>query len=120
MGLALFVVSLVVVPLIDVFYVKGRVGLYPGFYVTAGAVALSGVADALVQGSIVGSAGELPERYMQAVVAGTAASGIVLSLLNANAIIPPPPRTHFVAIFGFVFYFYLFFSFWGFVILCKD
>nr|KYP67974.1 Equilibrative nucleoside transporter 4 [Cajanus cajan] len=75
-GLLLFVISLLAVPLIDAFYVKGRVGLYKGFYATTAAVALSGVADALVQGSIVGSAGELPERYMQAVIAGTAGSGI--------------------------------------------
>ncbi|MED6216709.1 Epsin-1, required for endocytosis and actin patch assembly [Stylosanthes scabra] len=81
-GLALFVVSLLVVPLLDAFYVKGRVGLYTGFYVTVGAVGLSGVADALVQGSIVGSAGELPERYMQAVVAGTAGSGVLVSVLR--------------------------------------
>ncbi|XP_058729504.1 equilibrative nucleotide transporter 1-like [Vicia villosa] len=82
LGLALFVVSLLVVPLIDAFYVKGRVGFYGGFYVTAGAVGIAGVADALVQGSIVGSAGELPERYMQAVIAGTAASGVVVSFLR--------------------------------------
>jgi solute carrier family 29 (equilibrative nucleoside transporter), member 1/2/3 len=75
-GLALFVVSLLIVPLLDVVYVKGRVGLYNGFYVTAGAVGISGVANALVQGSILGSAGELPERYTQAVIAGGAASGI--------------------------------------------
>lgn len=72
--------SLLVVPLLDAFYLKGRVGLYDGFYVTAGAVGLSGVADALVQGSIVGSAGELPERYMQAVIAGTAGSGALYLL----------------------------------------
>ncbi|XP_061353477.1 equilibrative nucleotide transporter 1 [Gastrolobium bilobum] len=81
-GLALFVVSLLVVPLLDALYIKGRVGLYDGFYVTAGAVGLAGVADALVQGSIVGSAGELPERYMQAVIAGTAASGVLVSVLR--------------------------------------
>lgn len=81
-GLALFVVSLLIVPLLDAFYVKGRVGVYGGFYVTAAAVGLSGVADALVQGSIVGSAGELPERYMQAVIAGTAASGVLVSVLR--------------------------------------
>lgn len=92
LGLALFVVSLLVVPLIDAFYVKGRVGFYGGFYVTAGALGISGVADALVQGSIVGSAGELPERYMQAVIAGTAASGIEFT-------------PYFVTIFVFVFYF---------------
>lgn len=77
MGLGLFVVSLLVVPLMDVFYIKGRSGLYNGFYVTVGALGLSGLADALVQGGLIGSAGELPERYMQAVVAGTAASGFV-------------------------------------------
>lgn len=74
-GLVLFVVALVAVPLMDVWYVKGRVGTYGGFYVTVCLVALCGIADALVQASIIGSAGELPERYMQAVVAGTAASG---------------------------------------------
>lgn len=66
----------------DVFYIKGRVGLYDGFYVTVAAIGLSGVGDALVQGGIIGSAGELPERYMQAVVAGTAASGVLVSLLR--------------------------------------
>lgn len=59
----------------DVFYIKGRVGLYDGFYVTVATVALSGLADALVQGSLIGAASELPETYMQAVVAGTAGSG---------------------------------------------
>lgn len=75
LGLGLFVVALLVVPVMDVIYIKGRIGLYDGFYVTVAAIALSGLADALVQGGIIGSAGEMPERYMQAVVAGTAASG---------------------------------------------
>lgn len=81
-GLVLFVVSLLIVPVMDVSYIKGRVGLYDGFYVTVFAVALSGVADALVQSGVVGSAGEMPDRYMQAVVAGTAASGEIFSMLN--------------------------------------
>lgn len=81
-GLALFVVSLLVVPIMDVVYIKGRVGIYDGFYVTTAAVALSGIADALVQGGIIGAAGELPDRYMQAVVAGTAASGVLVSFLR--------------------------------------
>ncbi|ERM98869.1 equilibrative nucleotide transporter 1 [Amborella trichopoda] len=75
LGLVMFVVSLVVVPVMDVCYVKGRRGLYGAYYVTVAATGLSGMGDALVQGSLIGSAGELPERYMQAVVAGTAASG---------------------------------------------
>jgi equilibrative nucleoside transporter 1/2/3 len=101
LGLALFVLSLLVVPLIDVFYVKGRVGFYGGFYVTVGSVALSGVADALVQGSIVGSAGELPQRYMQAVIAGTAASGIAFEFLS------------FLLLFSVLFWFSTFISIWG-------
>ena len=43
-----------------------------------GTVGLSTMADALVQGSIVGCADELPERYMQAIIAGTTGSGIYL------------------------------------------
>lgn len=74
-GLGLFVVALVVVPVMDAVYIKGRVGLYDGFTATVGAVALSGLADALVQGGLIGAAGELPDRYMQALVAGTAGSG---------------------------------------------
>lgn len=77
-GLGLFVVALVVVPIIDVWYVKGRVGVYGGYYVTLCLVGLCGIANALVQGSIIGSAGELHKRYMQAVVAGTGVSGNTL------------------------------------------
>ncbi|URE43593.1 Nucleoside transporter [Musa troglodytarum] len=74
-GLALFVAALLVVPVMDAAYVRGVRGRYAAFDVTVGAVVLSGIADALVQSGVIGSAGELPERYMQAVVAGTAASG---------------------------------------------
>ncbi|KAL7091649.1 hypothetical protein ACP275_12G118600 [Erythranthe tilingii] len=83
-GYALFLVALVSVPLIDVWYVAGRVGVYGGYYATVGVVALCGVADGLVQGGVVGNAGELPERYMQAVVAGTAASGVLVSILRVS------------------------------------
>ncbi|XP_077247974.1 equilibrative nucleotide transporter 1-like [Tasmannia lanceolata] len=81
-GLALFVLSLLIVPLTDLLYVKGTRGLYSGYYITVAAVALSGVADALVQGGVIGSAGELPKRYMQATVAGTAASGVLVSVMR--------------------------------------
>ncbi|XP_052173925.1 equilibrative nucleotide transporter 1-like [Diospyros lotus] len=93
-GLALFVVSLVVVPITDVAYVKGRTGLYGGYYVTVAAVALSGIADGLVQGGVIGAAGEMPDRYMQAVVAGTAASGVLVSFLRifTKAVYPQDPH----------------------------
>lgn len=38
---------------------------------------MCGAAEALVQSGVVGSAGELPERYMQAVVSGYTGSGYV-------------------------------------------
>ena len=36
---------------------------------------LCNLADALVQGGVIGATGEMPKRYMQTVVAGTAVSG---------------------------------------------
>ncbi|KAM7487320.1 hypothetical protein LguiB_024804 [Lonicera macranthoides] len=93
-GLVLFVVSLLVVPIMDVTYIKGQSGVYNGFYVSVAAVALSGIADALVQGGIIGSAGEMPERYMQAVVAGTAASGVLVSFLRIVTKAVYPQDTH--------------------------
>ncbi|KAK6139233.1 hypothetical protein DH2020_027029 [Rehmannia glutinosa] len=45
------------VPLMDVWYVKGRVGVYGGYYATVAVVGLCGVADGLVQGGVVGNAG---------------------------------------------------------------
>ncbi|KAG9447400.1 hypothetical protein H6P81_013528 [Aristolochia fimbriata] len=94
LGIALFVVSLLVVPVMDAVYIRGIRGLYSGYYVTVAAVGLAGVAEALVQGGVMGSAGELPERYMQATVAGTAASGVIVSLLRifTKAIFPQNPQ----------------------------
>ncbi|KAH7683411.1 Equilibrative nucleoside transporter protein [Dioscorea alata] len=89
-GLALFTLGLLVVPVMDAVYVKGVRGRYSGYYVTVGAVVVSGVADALVQGSVIGAAGEMPERYMQAVCGGTAASGVLVSAMRivTKAIFP--------------------------------
>ncbi|TYJ17250.1 hypothetical protein E1A91_A09G039500v1 [Gossypium mustelinum] len=81
-GLGIFVVSLLVVPVMDAVYIKGQVGLYDKFYVTVGLLALTGIDDALVQGGLIGAAGELPERYMQAIVAGSGGSGVLVSMLR--------------------------------------
>ncbi|GFQ05933.1 equilibrative nucleotide transporter 1 [Phtheirospermum japonicum] len=94
LGYALFLVALLAVPLMDVWYVKGRVGVYGGYYATVAVVGLCGVADGLVQGGVVGNAGELPERYMQAVVAGTAASGVLVSVLRVLTKAIFPQDTH--------------------------
>ncbi|KGN61542.1 equilibrative nucleotide transporter 1 [Cucumis sativus] len=82
LGLVLFVLTLLAVPIMDVVYIHGRVGLYEGLYVTIGFVVLCGAADGVVQGGVIGSAGELPERYIQAVLAGTAGSGVLVSVLR--------------------------------------
>ncbi|KAG4111979.1 hypothetical protein ERO13_D13G134951v2 [Gossypium hirsutum] len=81
-GLGIFVVSLLVVPVMDAVYIKGQVGLYDKFYVTVGLLALAGIGDALVQGGLIGVAGELPERYMQAIIAGSGGSGVLVSILR--------------------------------------
>ncbi|WOL09245.1 equilibrative nucleotide transporter 1 [Canna indica] len=92
-GLGLFVVSLLVVPVMDAAYVKGVQGLYGAYGVTVGAVVVAGLADALVQGGVIGSAAELPERYMQSVTAGTAGSGVLVSAMRifTKAIYPQDP-----------------------------
>ncbi|KAM0947172.1 putative equilibrative nucleoside transporter, MFS transporter superfamily [Dioscorea sansibarensis] len=81
-GLGLFVVSLVVVPVMDTAWVKGVQGVYAAYDVTVATVVLAGIADAMVQSGVIGEAGELPERYMQATVAGTAASGVLVSAMR--------------------------------------
>ncbi|KAI5082220.1 hypothetical protein GOP47_0001963 [Adiantum capillus-veneris] len=74
-GLVLFIAMLVLVPVMGAFFIDNAKGTQATYVITIFAAALNGVSDALVQGSIVGSAGELPPRYMQAVISGTAASG---------------------------------------------
>ncbi|GKV06920.1 hypothetical protein SLEP1_g18737 [Rubroshorea leprosula] len=56
-GLGLFVVALLVVPVLNAVYIKDQVGLYAGFYATVGAIGLSDIADALVQGVLIGAVG---------------------------------------------------------------
>ena len=45
-GLAIFILSLLAVPIMDVAYIKGQTGLYSGFHVTVAAIGLSGLGDA--------------------------------------------------------------------------
>lgn len=76
LGFFTFLLAIVIVPVLDAAVISdGSRGVSLTFYVTNAAVVAIGVCDALVQGSLYGSVGELPGRYMQALVAGTAASG---------------------------------------------
>ena len=73
-GLILFI-AMLLVPLMNIFLISDNTGTGATYGLTIFAVVMNGIADALVQGSIVGSTGELPERYMQALMVGTAISG---------------------------------------------
>lgn len=76
LGYALFVLVLVVAPITD--WVDHRDEFGRGsnfaFVVLVSMVAVTGFAEGLTGGSLVGATGKLPGRYMQAVVAGNASA----------------------------------------------
>ncbi|KAG2322586.1 hypothetical protein Bca52824_015799 [Brassica carinata] len=61
-------------PIIDWVW-KGETNENVSYLLMVGSVVLCGLADGLVGGSLIGSAGKLPRQYMQAIFAGTASSG---------------------------------------------
>ncbi|XP_076956951.1 equilibrative nucleotide transporter 8-like [Bidens hawaiensis] len=79
-GFTMFVVCLMVTPILD--WARWHETSTSAFYVVVGSVVICGLADGLIGGSLVGSAGKLPKEYMQAVFAGTASSGILVSFLR--------------------------------------
>lgn len=83
-GFSMFILSLMVPPLIDWAWQadesKGRQNA--AYCVTVAAVLVCGTADGLIGGSLIGSAGKLPKQYMQAIFAGTASSGLLVSILR--------------------------------------
>ncbi|KAK4774829.1 hypothetical protein SAY86_009764 [Trapa natans] len=92
LGFFMFVVSLMVASVIDWTYgKKNRNGAYP---VTVLAVVVCGLADGLIGGSLIGSAGKLPKQYMQAVFAGTASSGVLVSVLRIITKASLPQDSH--------------------------
>ncbi|KAK9268686.1 hypothetical protein L1049_000446 [Liquidambar formosana] len=96
LGFSMFVVSLMVTPLIDWAWCNaGSRGISSGTYgVTVAFVVICGLADGLIGGSLIGSAGKLPKQYMQAVFAGTASSGVLVSTLRiiTKASLPQTPQ----------------------------
>uniref|UniRef100_A0A0D6R851 Uncharacterized protein n=1 Tax=Araucaria cunninghamii TaxID=56994 RepID=A0A0D6R851_ARACU len=119
LGLSLFLLSLLVVPIMDAVYTKGRRGLDVGYYITVAMTVICGVADAFVQGSLIGSAGELPEQYMQAVVAGTAASGVLVSALRILTKAALPQDVHGLRISA-ILYFVVSTVFMAICLLCYN
>eukprot|EP00252_Welwitschia_mirabilis_P017543 TRINITY_DN3883_c0_g1_i1.p1 TRINITY_DN3883_c0_g1~~TRINITY_DN3883_c0_g1_i1.p1 ORF type:complete len:437 (+),score=34.46 TRINITY_DN3883_c0_g1_i1:360-1670(+) len=104
LGLGIFLLALLIVPVLDFAYIKGHRGLDSAYYVIVGAVLLCGFADSLVQGSLIGSAGELPPEYMQAVVAGTAASGMIISALRIITKAAMPQNTHGLRVSAIIYF----------------
>ncbi|XP_014509661.1 equilibrative nucleotide transporter 8 [Vigna radiata var. radiata] len=96
LGFSMFVMSLMVAPVIDWTSSSTKLDERPsGAYgLTVAAVVICGLADGLVGGSLIGSAGKLPKQYMQAVFAGTASSGILISILRiiTKASLPQTPK----------------------------
>ncbi|KAI3833931.1 hypothetical protein MKW92_007901 [Papaver armeniacum] len=88
-GLFMFLLTLMTPPIID----WCGVSTSSSYYAIVGAVSVCGLADGLIGGSLIGFAGELPERYMQAVFAGTASSGVLVSVLRiiTKASLPQTP-----------------------------
>ncbi|XP_027066020.1 equilibrative nucleotide transporter 8-like isoform X2 [Coffea arabica] len=76
LGFSLFVFSLMVTPTMDwTRHSNGtKVNSSVSYYMIVSSVVICGLADGLIAGSLIGSAGKLPKRYMQAIFAGTASS----------------------------------------------
>ncbi|KAG4930151.1 hypothetical protein AAZX31_17G110000 [Glycine max] len=96
LGFSMFVMSLMVAPVIDWTSSSTKLNERPSgaYSLTVAAVVICGLADGLVGGSLIGSAGKLPKQYMQAVFAGTASSGIIISILRiiTKASLPQTPK----------------------------
>ncbi|OVA06514.1 Equilibrative nucleoside transporter [Macleaya cordata] len=90
LGLSMFVLTLMTPSIMD----WTGCCSYGSYSVIVAAVAVCGLADGLIGGSLIGSAGELPQRYMQAVFAGTASSGVLVSILRiiTKASLPQTPK----------------------------
>ncbi|XWS70707.1 hypothetical protein CRYUN_Cryun03dG0070500 [Craigia yunnanensis] len=96
MGFSMFILSLMVAPIIDwVWHSNWSKERQNAAYVaTVAAVVICGLADGLIAGSLIGSAGKLPKQYMQAIFAGTASSGVLVSILRiiTKASLPQTPQ----------------------------
>lgn len=92
-GFSMFILSLMVTPVVAWanWWAKGPHG---SFALAVASVLTCGLAEGLIGGSLIGSAGKLPKEYMQAIFAGTAVSGVFVSILRiiTKASLPENPR----------------------------
>ncbi|XP_062010575.1 equilibrative nucleotide transporter 8 [Rosa rugosa] len=91
LGFFMFILSLTVAPITDW---ASYLSTNAAYGVTVASVVICGLADGLVGGSLMGSAGKLPKKYMQAVFAGTASSGVIICVLriSTKAMVPQTPK----------------------------
>lgn len=96
MGFSMFILSLMVAPTIDWAWRSSwsKERQDAAYFVTVAAVVICGLADGLIAGSLIGSAGKLPKQFMQAIFAGTASSGVLVSILRliTKASLPQTPQ----------------------------
>ncbi|KAL3532321.1 hypothetical protein ACH5RR_005842 [Cinchona calisaya] len=96
LGFSLFISSLMVTPTMDwARHSNGtKVNSTVSYYLMVASVVICGLADGLIGGSLIGSAGKLPKQYMQAIFAGTASSGVLVSVLRilTKASLPHTPK----------------------------
>ncbi|CAN1120546.1 Equilibrative nucleotide transporter 8 [Linum perenne] len=90
LGFSLFVLSMMVAPTLDWSSSSSSMRPAGAYSVTVASVVTCGCADGLIAGTLIGSAGKLPKQYMQAVFAGTASSGVLVSILRiiTKALLP--------------------------------
>ncbi|KAB5551923.1 hypothetical protein DKX38_009234 [Salix brachista] len=96
-GFCMFILSLMVALVIDwTWSSSGPKGSTSNgaYAVTVASVVVCGIADGMIGGSLIGAAGKLPKQYMQAVFAGTASSGVLISILRiiTKASLPQNPQ----------------------------
>ncbi|KAK6151772.1 hypothetical protein DH2020_014407 [Rehmannia glutinosa] len=90
LGFCMFVVSLMATPIMHWAWDKNEyskmmmMGSNKAYYMVVGSVLVCGLADGLIGGSLIGTAGKLPKQYMQAVFAGTASSGFLAENIKSN------------------------------------
>ncbi|CAI9100804.1 OLC1v1037980C1 [Oldenlandia corymbosa var. corymbosa] len=91
LGFSMFVFSLMVTPSMD--WTNKHNNSNVSYCLMIASVVICGLADGLIGGTLVGSAGKLPKQYMQAIFAGTASSGVLVSMLRilTKASLPQTP-----------------------------
>ncbi|XP_049415055.1 equilibrative nucleotide transporter 8 [Solanum stenotomum] len=97
LGFSMFVLCLMVTPIVD--WINWdqngtKVKSNATYCVVVVSVVVCGLADGLIGGSLIGSAGKLPKQYMQAIFAGTASSGVLICILRIITKVSLPHTPH--------------------------